>query len=359
MAGTSKKSGPFILCKERSDEQWSDWQWQYENRITSLPQLAAFLNVPPDSIRKWRPVAKSYPFSITPYYLSLIDRENDQDPIRRQCFPDPREVRYSVGCEEDPLEEHQHMPVPGLIHRYPDRCLILATHTCAVYCRHCNRKRLWGHKPTVPLKAYFQPIFDYIARTSAIREVILSGGDPLTLADDTLQWLLESLRAIPHVDIIRIGTRIPVVLPMRITQKLSDLLHRYQPLWLNTQFNHPREITPEAAAACEKLLSAGIPISNQSVLLKGVNDDYDTMRDLLYGLQKISVRPYYLFQCDPVKGADHFRVEIWKGMAIMEKLWSNISGLCVPRYVLDVPGARGKIPLQPFSLQAALHCPKP
>jgi lysine 2,3-aminomutase len=358
MAGTSKISGS-LTPKERSAEEWFDWQWQYENRIQSLPQLAAFLNAPLDSIRAWRHVAASYPFSITPYYLSLIDRENDQDPIRRQCFPDPREVRNSFDCEEDPLEEHQHMPVPGLVHRYPDRCLILAAHTCAVYCRHCNRKRLWGHKPIASGEAYFQTILDYIARTSTIREVILSGGDPLTLAENALQRLLESLRVIPHVDIIRIGTRIPVVLPMRITQSLSDLLRRYRPLWLNTQFNHPREITPEAAAACEKLLSAGIPVSNQSVLLKGVNDDYETMRDLLYGLQKISVRPYYLFQCDPVKGADHFQVEIWKGMAIMEKLWSNVSGLCLPRYVLDVPGTRGKIPLQPFSLQAALHCPKP
>jgi lysine 2,3-aminomutase len=351
MAIKSNLSDAYMLRDGTQAQQWNDWQWQFKNRIRSLPKLAAWLKVPPEDLRHLLPVVQLYPVSITPYYLSLIRDVNGQDPILRQCFPDPREACFSPGSEDDPLEEDRQMPVPGLIHRYPDRCLILATHTCSVYCRHCNRKRLWGCKPKGLSEMDYKPMIDYIARCPAIREVILSGGDPLTLTDKVLDGLLAAVRAIPHVDVIRIGTRMPVVLPMRITPDLCNLLGRHRPLWINTQFNHPREITPEAAEACEKLLLAGIPLSNQSVLLKGVNDDYETMRDLLYGLQEISVRPYYLFQCDQVKGTDHFRVEIWKGMEMMEKLWCHISGLCLPRYVLDVPGARGKIPLQPYSLQ--------
>ncbi len=359
MAEKTDSSKCRILLKNTSPEQWSDWQWQYKNRIASLPQLAAVMNALPDDIRQRQPVVNAYPMSITPYYFSLMDGKNDQDPIRRQCVPDLNEIMFSQGGEDDPLEEQKQMPVPGLVHRYPDRCLMMITHACSVYCRHCNRKRLWGQKQTLPRRSYFQPMIDYIRQTPSIREVILSGGDPLILSDQALNRLLGSLRAIPHLDVIRIGTRMPVVLPMRITVDLCKMLGRYRPLWLNTQFNHPQEITPESSKACDMLLSAGIPVSNQSVLLKGVNDSYQTMKDLLYGLQKMSVRPYYLFQCDPVKGTDHFRVDIWKGMEIMERLWCNISGLCLPRFVLDVPGARGKIPLQPYSLQSSSIESKP
>ena len=341
-----------------SPAEWSDWRWQYKNRIRSLSPLAGRIDVSPQEILEQRRVVGLYPMAITPYYWSLIEGRNDTDPIRRQCFPDLREVQFSLGGEEDPLEEGRQMPVSGLVHRYSDRCLILATSSCSVYCRHCNRKRLWQQRPSAASRAYFMPMLDYIARTASIREVILSGGDPFTLSDKTLDWLLRALRAIPHVEIIRIGTRMPVVLPMRITPELCKILRLCRPVWLNTQFNHPREITSESTAACDRLICAGIPVSNQSVLLKGVNDDYETMRDLLHGLQRISVRPYYLFQCDPVKGTDHFRVDIWKGMEIIERLWSNVSGLCLPRYVLDVPGAPGKIPLQPFSLQSAPRMPK-
>ncbi|MDQ5984933.1 MAG: L-lysine 2,3-aminomutase [Syntrophus sp. SKADARSKE-3] len=339
--------------------QWHDWQWQFKNRLHSLPQLAAWLALPPDRLRRLRPVVNAYPLSITPYYLSLIDGNDDHDPIRRQCFPDLQEIRFSLGGEADPLAEHEQMPVPGLVHRYADRCLILTTHVCSVYCRHCNRKRLWGQKPAAPTSNYYPAMMAYIAQTPSIREVILSGGDPLILSDETLDRLLASLRAIPHVEVIRIGSRVPAVLPMRITEDLCRILRRYRPLWLNTQFNHPREITPESGTACDRLVSAGIPVSNQSVLLKGVNDNEGVMGALLYKLQEISVRPYYLFQCDPVAGTDHFRVDIPKGMAIMESLWSTHSGLCLPRYVLDIPGAKGKIPLQPFSLQSAPCLPKP
>jgi lysine 2,3-aminomutase len=329
---------------------WSDWKWQFRNRVRSLRQLAAALKRPVASLAAGSPVIRTYPVAITPYYWSLLDPSDEGDPLRRQCFPDPRELSVSPGGVDDPLAEEGAMPVPGLIHRYPDRCLAIAACVCAVNCRHCNRKRMWRAKKPLGSRERLQVMVDYVARTPALREVIISGGDPLMLSDRVLDWFLGALRAIPHVEVLRIGSRAPVTLPMRVTPELCALLKRHRPLWFNTQFNHVREITPESAAACERLLMAGIPVSNQSVLLKGVNDDYETMRDLLYGLERISVRPYYLFQMDPVAGGDHFRVEIWTGMTIMERLWRNISGLCLPRYVLDSPGGRGKIPLQPFSL---------
>jgi lysine 2,3-aminomutase len=334
-------------------ENWNDWQWQLRNRVCSLGQLARVTGRPLASLEACGPVLKTYPLAITPYYLSLLDPTAEKDPLRRQCFPDPRELDFSRGGVPDPLAEERDMPVPGLIHRYPDRCLAIVGSDCAVFCRHCNRKRLWrrgraGHRGDA--RAGLQAMIDYVARTPALREVIVSGGDPLLIAEELLDWFLGSLRAIPHVEVLRIGSRAPVTVPMRITAGLCAMLKRHRPLWFNTQFNHAREITAEASAACERLLTAGIPVGNQSVLLAGVNDDYGAMRDLLYGLERISVRPYYLFQCDPVQGTDHFRAELWTGMEIMERLWRNVSGLCLPRYVLDCPGGRGKIPLQPFSL---------
>ncbi len=330
--------------------EWNDWKWQFRNRVRSLGQLASVLNRPVASLAPCGLVLRTYPMAITPYYLSLLDPADENDPLRRQCFPDPRELNFSLGGVEDPLDEERDMPVPGLIHRYPDRCLAIVTGTCAVYCRHCNRKRMWRTEKPGRTRERLQAMVDYVARTPALREVIVSGGDPLLISERLLDWFLGALRAIPHVEVLRIGSRAPVTLPMRITPELCAMLKRHRPLWFNTQFNHAREITKESARACEMLLEAGIPVGNQSVLLRGVNDDYESMRDLLYGLERISVRPYYLFQCDPVRGTDHFRAEIWTGMEIMERLWRNISGLCLPRYVLDCPGGRGKIPLQPFSL---------
>ena len=330
--------------------EWNDWKWQFRNRVRSLRQLASVLNRPVASLAPCGLVLRTYPIAITPYYLSLLDPADENDPLRRQCFPDPRELNFSLGGVEDPLDEERDMPVPGLIHRYPDRCLAIVTGTCAVHCRHCNRKRMWRAKKSGRTRERLQVMVDYVARTPALREVIVSGGDPLLISEGLLDWFLGALRAIPHVEVLRIGSRAPVTLPMRITPELCTMLKRHRPLWFNTQFNHALEITEESARACEMLLAAGIPVGNQSVLLRGVNDDYESMRDLLYGLERISVRPYYLFQCDPVRGTDHFRAEIWTGMEIMERLWRNISGLCLPRYVLDCPGGRGKIPLQPFSL---------
>jgi lysine 2,3-aminomutase len=331
--------------------QWGDWKWQFRNRVRSPIQLAATMNEPVLSSQQYRSVVRTYPMAVTPYYLSLLHARGEDDPLRRQCFPDIRELDRSMGDNDDPLDEEKAMPVPGLIHRYPDRCLAIVTSVCAVNCRHCNRKRMWrGKKRSPGTREWLQAMVDHVARTPALREVIISGGDPLLLPERLLDWFLGALRAIPHVDILRIGSRAPVTLPMRITPELCAMLKRYRPLWFNTQFNHTREITPESTQACEMLLMAGIPVSNQSVLLKGVNDDYETMRDLLYGLEQISVRPYYLFHCDPVGGVHHFRSEVFQGMEMMDRLWHQISGLCLPRYVLDSPGGRGKISLQPFSL---------
>jgi lysine 2,3-aminomutase len=329
--------------------EWNDWKWQFRNRVRSLRKLALVMNRPVASLAPCGPVLRTYPVAITPYYLSLLDPDDENDPLRRQCFPDPRELTFSLGGVPDPLAEDRDMPVAGLIHRYPDRCLTIVTGTCAVYCRHCNRKRMWRADKTGRTRERLQAMVDYVDRTPALREVIVSGGDPLLISEPLLDWFLGALRAIPHVEILRIGSRAPVTLPMRITPELCAMLKRHRPLWFNTQFNHRREITEESTRACEMLLEAGIPVGNQSVLLKGVNDDYASMRELLCGLERISVRPYYLFQCDPVQGTDHFRAEIRTGMEIMERLWRNISGLCLPRYVLDCPGGLGKIPLQPSS----------
>jgi len=336
--------------KNVATEDWNSWKWQFANRIRTLPALAATLNQRSLANSNCSEVIHRYPVAVTPYYASLMVASDSHCPIRIQAVPDPREIHYSLGGTADPLAEEQHMEVPGLVHRYPDRCLVIVTNVCATYCRHCNRKRIWKQKPAGDMKTYHRRIIDAIAAKPSIREVILSGGDPLTMSDRAIESFLSALRSIPHVEVVRIGSRTPVVMPMRITKPLCAILRKYRPLWFNTQFNHPREITPESTKACEMILETGIPVSSQTVLLRHINDCYDVMRDLLYGLQRIAVRPYYLFQCDPVMGTDHFRTDIWAGMEIMEKLWSNVSGLCLPKYVLDVPGGKGKIPLQPFSL---------
>lgn len=333
------------LHSPRQPLQWNIWQWQMKNRLRNLQQLAVYMPVPRETMTRCENVADTFPFAVTPYYLSLAARYDEHDPILRQCLPDPAETEFSLGGVPDPLGEEEHAPVPGLIRRYPDRCLAIVTNSCATYCRHCNRKRRWKGRAAAVTRRSLQRQIDYIARTPAIREVIVSGGDPLTLSETTLDWFLGTVRSVRHVEVLRIGSRIPVVLPMRITPELCALLRRHRPLWFNTQFNHPREITPASARACEMLLEAGMPVSNQSVLLRGVNDSYETMRDLLHGLQRISVRPYYLFQCDPVAGTDHFRVEVDRGIEIMERIRQTTSGLCVPQYVIDAPGRQSKVPL--------------
>jgi len=332
-------------------EQWSDWRWQFSNRIKGLDALSEFLQLTYSEKEIYRDVIALYRYAVTPYYLSLIDRSDPNDPIRKQCIPDPREIMFSLqGSEEDPLAERAHMPVPGLIHRYPDRVLAMVTGTCAAYCRHCNRKRTWINPEAGSTSDALYRMADYVAGNSNVREVIVSGGDPLTMPLRLLDMFLNAFREIPHVEVLRIGTRIPVVLPMRITDDLCQMLAKYRPLWINTHFNHPREITPESTEACERLLKVGIPMSNQTVLLKGVNDSVEVIRDLCLGLQRIMVRPYYLFHCDAVQGTDHFRTDIRKGVEIIRALWGKIGGLCIPNYVVDLPAGGGKAMMIPSYL---------
>ena len=339
----------YTCFSDASSRNWLDWRWQMQNRVTSGRGLASLFNGSSASGDDVRRVTSVYPVAVTPYYLSLIDRGSENDPVALQCFPHIKELQTADHSSDDPLNEDGFMPVPKLIHRYPDRALAIVTKTCATYCRHCNRKRFWKTKETADLKKRLAPMVRYVSESKQIREVILSGGDPLIYTDEQLEYILSMFAAIAHVEILRIGSRTPVVMPMRITKNLCRMLKRFRPLWFNTQFNHPAEITGDSARACEMLLSAGIPVSNQSVLLKGVNDNHETMRDLLHGLQKISVRPYYLFHCEPVSGCTHFRTDIASGLTLMEELRRNCSGLALPQYVADLPADAGKVPLLTLS----------
>jgi lysine 2,3-aminomutase len=332
-----------------SAKDWRDWRWQFKNRVTKMEALKSLIGNDNFNKDNFKAVTSVYPMAITPYYFSLLQGHDINDPIRAQCVPDPQEISFADQADEDPLQEDSHMPVPKLVHRYPDRCLAIVTETCATYCRHCNRKRFWSRPNHQSSKTRLEKMIGYLAQSPRIREVIISGGDPLILDDHILGNFLSSLRAIKHIEVLRLGSRVPVVMPMRVTKDLCRMLKRYRPLWFNTQFNHPDEITPESARACNMLQEAGIPVSNQSVLLKGVNDSPEILKDLLYGLQKISVRPYYLFHCDPARGCMHFRTDPQAGVAMMEKIWQQCSGLCLPQYVQDVPGSAGKIPLNVMS----------
>ncbi len=328
--------------------EWDSWQWQLAHAVRKTEDLRQYLNLSPEEEAILRSVESVYPIMATPYYLSLIDPYDPNDPVRKQVIPSPEELGQHA-CE-DPLDEEKDSPVPGLTHRYPDRVLVVVTNFCPVWCRHCTRKRLWKHHACK--RAYtlrnLPAMLDYIRAHPEIRDVILSGGDPLTLPTPTLERILAQLRAIPHVEIIRIGSRVPVTLPQRLwDEQLLSVLDRYGPIWVNTHFNHPKEITPEAARAVDNLLRAGVPVNNQSVLLAGVNDDVRVMRELMTGLIRIKVRPYYLYHCDPAQGVMHFRTSLTKGLEIMEGLRGHVSGLAVPTYVVDAPGGAGKIPVMP------------
>jgi lysine 2,3-aminomutase len=338
---------------DATSKQWNDWRWQMANRLRSLQTLSSLLNLKPYQVSAFKKLLEVFHYSATPYYLSLIDWSDPEDPIRKQAIPDLQEASFEVVGNMDPLEEEEDMPVPNLVHRYPDRVLAIITNTCAMYCRHCTRKRIWHEGESAMSRQNLEAMVAYVKSTPKIREVVVSGGDPLTSNIENLDWFLGELKRISHVDVLRIGTRVPVVLPMRITEDLVKMLGSHRPLWLNTQFNHPREITPEAQEACDKIQRVGIPVSNQSVLLKGINDSVETMKELNQSLQKIMVRPYYLYQCDPVRGVEHFRTSIWKGIEIMEMFRGFTGGLCIPSFVVDAPGGGGKIPLQPFYLLSA------
>lgn len=329
-----------------TSREWNDWRWQLRHSIRSLASLERLAPVRPAERARWRALLHRYPCRITPYYLSLIGWEDAADPLRLQCVPSLREGAGLAAVAEDPLGEGAHLVVPGLVRRYQDRALALVTGECALVCRHCTRKNFWCHGRPVPARAFLRRIVNAVAQLADVREVIVSGGDPLLLNQDLLDWFLGALRAIPHVQVLRIGTRVPVVLPMRVTRSLCACLRRHRPLWINTQFNHPREITPAATQACDRLLCSGLPVSNQTVLLRGVNDDFEVLKELNNALQRIMVRPYYLFQCDPVRGVEHFSTPLSFGVRLAEQLRAGLGGLSLPQFVVDLPDGGGKVPLQ-------------
>jgi lysine 2,3-aminomutase len=342
-----KISGRMRFYPEATDEQWNDWKWQVKNRIETFEQLKKYIPLNPDEEKGVKESLTTLRMAITPYYLSLINPEDPHCPVRKQAVPSGLETHRSVADLLDPLHEDEDSPVPGLTHRYPDRVLFLITDMCSMYCRHCTRRRFAGQTDDESPSERIQKGIDYIARTPQVRDVLLSGGDALMVSDKMLESIIQRLRAIPHVEIIRIGTRTPVVCPQRITDDLVNMLKKYHPIWLNTHFNHPNEITPESTAACERMANAGIPLGNQSVLLRGINDCVHVMKKLVHGLVKIRVRPYYIYQCDLSMGLEHFRTPVSKGIEIIENLRGHTSGYAVPTFVVDAPGGGGKTPVMP------------
>ena len=337
------------------DEKWNDWRWQLSQRLNSISDFDAVLNLT-DSERKALSSDALFRVDVTPYFVSLIDPQDPHDPIRKQVIPTAGEIVPFTGMMEDSLSEDRHSPVPGLVHRYPDRVLMLVTTQCATYCRYCTRSRIVGDPNENFSRVDFEQQLDYIRRTPQVRDVLLSGGDPLTLAPKVLDRLLMGLREIPHVEIVRIGSRVPVFMPMRVTDELCDTLQKYHPLWLNIHVNHPNEITAELAQACDRLSSAGVPLGNQSVLLAGINDCVHLQRKLVQDLVRLRVRPYYLYQCDLVDGAGHLRTPVAKGIEIIEGLRGHTSGFAVPQYIIDAPGGGGKIPIGPnYQISASDH----
>ena len=325
---------------------WNDWRWQSRNRIRTLAQMERMLVLSTDERQALVEGGSMLPVGITPYYMSLLDPNNSEQPLRRTVVPTTGEFVRTAGEADDPLGEDGHSPVPGVVHRYPDRILLLALDFCSTYCRYCTRSRVVGHGEIMPNEARLTKAFDYIRRTPAIRDVLISGGDPLALSEQKLDWILSELRSIPHLEFIRIGTKMPAVLPQRITPQLVRVLKKYN-LWMSVHFLHPDECTPEAHLACSRLADAGIPLGSQTVLLKGVNDSVPVMKELNHKLLLMRVRPYYLYQCDPISGSSHFRTSVSKGLEIIEGLRGHTTGYAVPTYVIDAPGGGGKIPLLP------------
>lgn len=345
----------YELFKDVSDADWNDWRWQVRNRIETVEELKKYIPLTKEEEEGVAQCVKTLRMAITPYYLSLIDPNDPNDPVRKQAIPTALELKKADADLEDPLHEDTDSPVPGLTHRYPDRVLLLITDMCSMYCRHCTRRRFAGQSDdSMPMERIDKAI-EYIRNTPQVRDVLLSGGDALLVSDETLEYIIAKLREIPHVEIVRIGSRTPVVLPQRITPEFANMLKKYHPVWLNTHFNHPNEITEESTRACQLLADAGVPLGNQSVLLRGVNDCVHVMKDLVNQLVKIRVRPYYIYQCDLSLGLEHFRTPVSKGIEIIEGLRGHTSGYCVPTFVVDAPGGGGKTPVMPNYVISQSH----
>jgi lysine 2,3-aminomutase len=326
---------------------WNDWRWQLRNRIRDREGLERLFDLSEEEREALDALDGRMPVGLTPYYAALLDPRDPRQGLRRTKIPVSAELRAAPGESEDPLGEQAHMPVPGLVHTYPDKVLLLVTDFCATYCRYCMRGRLVGKGTFLPDRDLWEGAIEYVRGRPEIRDVLLSGGDPLILSDERLAWLLGRLRGIPHVEILRIGTKVPAVLPQRITPALCRMLRRHHPLFMSLHFVHPDELTPEAAAACGRLADAGIPLGGQSVLLRGVNDDPEVMKRLMQGLLRMRVRPYYLHQCDAIRGSAHFRTPVEKGREIIRSLHGHTSGYAVPMYMIDAPGGGGKVPAGP------------
>jgi lysine 2,3-aminomutase len=335
------------LWKDITDEQWNDWHWQVQNRIDKVEDLKKVVNLTKEEEEGITKSLEILRMGITPYYALLMDKDDPNCPVRKQAIPTIYETCKSDADMEDPLHEDEDSPVPGLTHRYPDRVLLLITDMCSMYCRHCTRRRFAGQKDDLMPMDRIDMAIEYIRNTPVIRDVLLSGGDCLLVNDDRLEYIISKLREIPHVEVVRLGSRTPVVLPQRITLELVSMMKKYHPIWLNTHFNHSKEMTLEAKKALTLLADAGIPLGNQTVLLRGVNDCVHIMRDLVHNLVKMRVRPYYIYQCDLSVGIEHFRTPVSKGIEIIEGLRGHTSGYAVPTFTVDAPGGGGKIPVMP------------
>ena len=335
------------LFAEVPAEQWNDWKWQVRNRIETVEDLKKHVELTAEEEEGVRQCLGVLRMAITPYYLSLIDLNDPHDPIRRQAIPTACELHQSEADLLDPLHEDTDSPVKGLTHRYPDRVLLLVTDQCSMYCRHCTRRRFAGQTDQAVPVEQIDGCIEYVRNHPEVRDVLISGGDPLVMSDERLEYIIAKIREIPHVEIVRIGSRTPVVMPQRITPELCNMLKKYHPVWLNTHFNHPKEVTEESKRACAMLADAGVPLGNQSVLLAGVNDCVFTMKKLVHELVKMRVRPYYIYQCDLSMGLEHFRTPVGKGIEIIEGLRGHTSGFCVPTFVVDAPGGGGKTPVMP------------
>jgi lysine 2,3-aminomutase len=336
-----------VFFPDATDQDWADWRWQLRNRITSSDQIRRMITLSAEEEKALELSDGMLQTAITPHYMALVSPHDPEQPMRRMVIPTVYEMRRCPGESDDPLHEDNQSPLHGLVHRYPDRVLLLVTDYCSTYCRYCTRSRMVGNGDLSPSTDRLEKAFDYIRKTDTIRDVLVSGGDPLTLPDDRLEWILSNLRSIPHVQIIRMGTKVPAVLPQRITPMLARMLRKYHPLWMSLHFAHPDECCHETERACNLLADAGIPLGSQTVLLKGVNDNVETMKALMHGVMRMRVRPYYIYQCDPISGSQHFRTPVSKGLEIIQGLRGHTSGYAVPTYVIDSPGGGGKIPIAP------------